>query len=96
MKRAFTLIELMIVVAIIAIIAAIAIPRIVESRKEKAEKEAPTPSMQSTAKVNGAPFGIDSAIMVLPSGERVLVLRYVSPFHGDTSIASVLLPERKP
>ena len=35
MRNAFTLIELMIVIAIIAIIAAIAIPNIMENKKEK-------------------------------------------------------------
>lgn len=38
MKRAFTLIELMIVIAIIAIIAAIAIPQLITNR-EKIEKD---------------------------------------------------------
>ena len=44
MRQAFTLIELMIVIAIIAIIAAIAIPNLLESRISSTRRQRPRSS----------------------------------------------------
>jgi prepilin-type N-terminal cleavage/methylation domain-containing protein len=49
MRHAFTLIELMIVVAIIAVIAAIAIPQLMEKRKEQDAAATPRAVLAGTA-----------------------------------------------
>ena len=87
--RAFTIIELTIVVSIVAIIAAIAIPNIME--KNKAEAEPQRPRISSSNEIDGMPFGIKAAIVTLPTGERIMVLSRRFGDFGD-GIAAIQLP----
>jgi prepilin-type N-terminal cleavage/methylation domain-containing protein len=87
MTRAFTLIELMIVIAIVAIIAAIALAHLAE---RKAEADAPRARVSASGEIDGMPFGVRAAVVTLPTGERVMVL---SRTHGTTAdgLAAVAL-----
>lgn len=86
-RKAFTLIELMVVVAMILIIAAAGIPMYL--RANKAPAPAAPPAKQET-KVGMSEL-YDGEIITLPTGERIYFVR--ERFHNN--IAMVLLPPLK-
>jgi prepilin-type N-terminal cleavage/methylation domain-containing protein len=90
--RAFSLAELMIVIAITAIIAAIAIPNIIKNRdlqQSGVPQPAPEPKPKIITEVDG--LNLEHAnygqIIVLPTGERILILNPASKY-----VSGVLLP----
>lgn len=85
MRRAFTLIELMICISIVAIILAIAVPNLMAA-KESTAPQTPKPAVEMVLNDIDLNYVGYAKVIVLPTGERVL---FLSGSHG---IAACLLP----